>query len=362
MISGILKAYGLDERQCTVEPLTSGLINNTWKITARENQYIFQRINDNVFKQPHQLAENISLLNAYLKDYAPSYLFVAALPSIYNNEIYYDKDHGYFRAFPFIKGSHTINVVTSADQAFEASYQFGNFTKVLSEFNAHKLNITIQNFHNLALRYNQFENALQNGNPMRIKQSAHLISDIKKYSNILSAYEKITKNISVKQRVTHHDTKISNVLFNDQGKGICVIDLDTVMPGYFISDLGDMLRTYLSPANEEEQNFDKIEIREDFFRAVVHGYVSSMGNALTKEEQNLILYSGFFLIYMQAIRFLADYFNNDVYYGARYDEHNFVRAGNQLHLLKKLEEKSSLLEKIIAEELKTASQLFFPES
>jgi hypothetical protein len=125
------------------------------------------------------------------------------------------------------------------------------------------------------------------------------------------------------------------------------------MPGYFISDVGDMMRTYLSPANEEEKDFDKIEVREDFFKAIVNGYLSSMGDELTGEEQGLFLYSGLFLIYMQAIRFLADYFNRDVYYGARYEDQNFVRAGNQLILLKRLDEKTGLLQTIIAKELQT---------
>ena len=144
----------------------------------------------------------------------------------------------------------------------------------------------------------------------------------------------------MKLRVTHHDTKISNVLFDENGKGICVIDLDTIMPGYFISDVGDMFRTYLSPANEEVKDFNAIDVRDDFFRAIVQGYVSTMGTELTEEEKRLILYSGKFIVYMQAMRFLADYCNNDVYYGARYEEQNFVRAGNQLQLLKILTDKT----------------------
>ena len=153
----------------------------------------------------------------------------------------------------------------------------------------------------------------------------------------------------------HHDTKISNVLFDDREKGIAIIDLDTVMPGYFISDVGDMMRTYLSPANEEERDFSKIEIRDDFFRAIVHGYIRSMGEELTEAEHDLILYSGQFIIYMQAIRFLADYCNNDSYYEVKYEDNNLVRAGNQICLLKQLEEKAPVLRAIIRDELQTRS-------
>ena len=351
MISSILKAYGLHEHSFA-EPLVSGLINRTLKITSGGNQYILQRINDNVFKKPYELAENIRMIDEYLTEHCPGYLFVATIPNVNKDEIVFVENEGYYRLFPFIHGSHTINVVSSADQAFEAAIQFGKFTRLLSGFDAKKLHITIPNFHNLTLRYQQFEEALKYGNPARTKQSEPIIVEIKRHIHILTSFEKIQKSSFVKQRVTHHDSKISNVLFDDKGKGICVIDLDTVMPGYFISDVGDMMRTYLSPANEEEKDFNKIEVREDFFRAIVQGYLSNMGDELTTEEHGLILYAGMFLIYMQAIRFLADYLNNDSYYGASYVDHNLVRAGNQICLLKKLEEKSGILQEIISNELK----------
>ncbi len=352
MISSILKTYNISGHSLA-EPLASGLINTTWKITSPENEYILQRVNHNVFKKPYELAENIKMIDEYLAKNSPGYLFVAPVTNAEQQEIVYVEGEGYYRLFPFIKGSHTINVVTSADQAFEAALQFGKFTRLLSSFDSAKLHITIPDFHNLTLRYRQFEDALKFGNTARIKQSESLIDEIKKNVHILNAFEKIRKSAQVKHRVTHHDTKISNVLFDQFGKGICVIDLDTVMPGYFISDVGDMMRTYLSPANEEQKDFTQIGIREDFFRAIVQGYLSNMGDELTGEEQSLILYAGLFLIYMQAIRFLADYFNNDSYYGASYEEQNFVRAGNQVSLLQKLMEKSKKLEEIVAGELKT---------
>lgn len=354
MISSILKAYGI-HKHSLAEPLTSGLINATWKITSGENQYILQRVNHNVFKNPYELAENIKLIDDYLRKHSPGYLFVAPITNVEQQEIVHIEEAGYYRLFPFVSGSHTINVVSSSDQAFEAALQFGKFTRLLSSFDTKKLHITIPDFHNLTLRWKQFEDALQFGNPVRIKQSQLFINEIKKHYHILSSFQKIQKSSHVKQRVTHHDTKISNVLFDDKDKGICVIDLDTVMPGYFISDVGDMMRTYLSPANEEEKDFSKIEVREDFFRAIVQGYLTNMGNELTFEEQGLILYAGSFLIYMQALRFLTDYFNNDSYYGAGYEEHNFVRAGNQLTLLKKLTEKSGALREIVADEIKSRS-------
>jgi Ser/Thr protein kinase RdoA (MazF antagonist) len=297
------------------------------------------------------------MIDNYLKKNSPDYLFVSPIKNRRQEELVHHPVQGYFRLFPFIQGSRTINVVSSPSQAFEAAFQFGKFTRLLAGFDASQLHTTIPDFHNLSLRYQQYENSLKHGNANRVHIARQLIDDLKKYTHILTSFEKIQNNSCVKKRVTHHDTKISNVLFDDGGKGIAIIDLDTVMPGYFISDVGDMMRTYLSPANEEEMDFSKIEIRDDFFRGIVHGYVTSMGDELTEAEHDLILYSGQFIIYMQAIRFLADYCNNDSYYEVKYEDNNLVRAGNQICLLKHLEEKTPVLKDIIEDELNIRSHI-----
>ena len=350
MRSSILMSYGISE-QCLSEPLTNGLINRTWKITDDEDQFILQQINTQVFKNPQDVAANIREINGYLRLHHPEYLFVSPLINADGQDIPYDKEEGYFRLFPFIKGSHSINVVSSAEEAYQAALQFGMFGKLLSGFQVTKLRITIPHFHDLVLRYRQFEESLVKGNKKRIRQAASLIRDLKGRTMIVEQYENLKKDINVKERVTHHDTKISNVLFDNYGKGMCIIDLDTIMPGYFISDFGDMMRTYLSPANEEESDFTKIEVRDDFFRGIVHGYNEAMHSELTDAEKKLITYSGSFLTYMQALRFLTDYFNNDIYYGAKSEEHNLIRADNQVHLLKKMEAKKSLLDTIVSEEM-----------
>jgi hypothetical protein len=136
------------------------------------------------------------------------------------------------------------------------------------------------------------------------------------------------------------------VLFDANNKGICVIDLDTVMPGYFISDVGDMLRTYLSPVSEEETDFSKIEVRDSFYSAIVAGYYAEMKDELTEVEKQHFFYAGEFMIYMQALRFLTDYFNDDRYYGSSYEGHNRNRAENQLVLLDCLMDKKSRLEEL----------------
>lgn len=348
MFQQVFKAFGFFDCTATAVPFGSGLINHTWKMEAAGKHYILQKINEQVFKDPAAIAYNINMTANYLCNYFPAYLFVVPIKTSANDDIFIDEENSCFRLTPFVENSHTIDVVSAPELAYEAAMQFGQFTKLLAGLDVARLKITLPDFHNLSLRYRHFEDALLNGNADRKKQCESLIENIEANKDIVEIYEKIKKSAAFKLRATHHDTKISNVLFDSNNKGLCVIDLDTLMPGYFISDVGDMLRTYLSPVSEEEKDFSKIEIREDYFLAIAKGYLSQLENELTEEEKNHFLYAGKFLIYMQAIRFLTDYLNDDVYYGAKYDDHNFVRAGNQMALLQKLTEKENALQQKVA--------------
>ncbi|MFV0604231.1 MAG: phosphotransferase enzyme family protein [Niabella sp.] len=343
MINEVLNAYGFDNGKYSIERFGSGLINHTWIINNSEQKFILQRINDSVFTQPENIAENLELIDEYLQHKQSNYFFTAPVKTLNGKGLVCIDGVGYYRAFEFVKGSHSIDVVQNPAQAYEAAKQFGRFTNELSGIDIGKLKITIPSFHNLTLRFEQYHQALQHGNTERIKQSAAIIQKLNSYAYIASEYEKIKQMEAFKLRVTHHDTKISNILFDDTGKGICVIDLDTVMPGYFISDVGDMMRTYLSPVSEEEKDFNKIEIRDDFYKAIVQGYLEEMDKTLTNVEKGYFFYAGTFMIYMQALRFLTDHINNDIYYGAKYPNHNFMRAGNQITLLEKLIEKKTVL-------------------
>ncbi|MBL7699022.1 MAG: aminoglycoside phosphotransferase family protein [Chitinophagaceae bacterium] len=341
MLSSILSAYGLQADQCEIHAFGTGLINNTWKITHGNSEYILQRINQNVFRQPPAIARNIRAMADYLGVHSPGYLFVVPLTTIQKTDMVHN-DEGYFRLMPFIKRSRTFDVATTPEIACEAAREFGCFTKNLSGFDASKLEATIPDFHNLTLRYRQFETSLDKGNKTRIGEAKDAVSFLLGRKDIVTEFEKIRNDDNFKIRVTHHDTKISNVLFDDNGNGICVIDLDTTMPGYFISDVGDMMRTYLSPLSEEEKDFSGIEVRDEYFLAIAKGYLQEMSEELTESELDHFVYSGEFMIYMQAVRFLTDYFNDDVYYGSKYEGHNFVRAQNQITLLKRYQEKAPL--------------------
>lgn len=348
MLQRVFHAFGLTAHTSKAVPFGSGLINHTWKVNSNGKIYILQRINQQVFKKPADITYNISAIAEYLHDHYPGYLFIAPERSLMQEGHFFDEENGYFRLSKFVENSHTIDAVSEPQQAYEAAAQFGRFTKLLAGFDAGKLKITLPNFHNLGLRFWQFEQSLANGNIGRIEASRQLIETIIANRFIVELFEKIKTDLHFKLRTAHHDTKISNVLFNENNKGICVIDLDTLMPGYFISDVGDMMRTYLSPVTEEEKDFSKIVIREDFFKAIAEGYLGEMGSELTAMEKEHFVYAGKFMIYMQAIRFITDYINNDEYYGAKYEGHNLVRAANQLTLLQKLTEKENSLQKLIS--------------
>lgn len=343
MMRSVLPAFGLNEKTLLVKSFGNGLINHTWKITTKSKQYILQKVNHSVFQKPDSIAQNIRLIAGYLAVHFPGYLFVAPLLSSEGKEMVHVKEEGFFRMFPFIADSYSIDVVKTAEQAYEAATQFGKFTRLLSDFDVSQLKVTIPHFHDLGLRYQQFLQALEKGNNKRIDESNALIKMLIKHSDIVTEYNSIKSNSEFKLRVTHHDTKISNVLLDSENKGICVIDLDTVMPGYFISDVGDMMRTYLSPVSEEEKDFNKIEVRNEFYKAIVQGYYTQMKDVLTEAEKKSFFYAGKFMIYMQALRFLTDHLNDDIYYAAKYPGQNLIRANNQAVLLKCLLEKESQL-------------------
>ncbi len=347
-MQAILSGYGLNEHEVDVKPFGTGLINHTWRVSSDKEDLILQKINTSVFRKPEGIAKNIRLISEYLAQHYPDYLFVTPRSTSGNDDMLFVDGEGYFRVFRFIQDSHSIDVVSTPRQAYEAARQFGRFTRLLAGFPAQELAITLPDFHNLSLRYKQFNAALLTGQPGRLDEAKNLVDYLQSQEAIVQRYRAIQEDPNFLIRVTHHDTKISNVLFDNADAGLCVIDLDTVMPGYFISDAGDMMRTYLSPVNEEEKDFSRISIRTEYFRAICEGYLSEMSGELSAAEKQALVFAGKFMIYMQALRFLTDHLLGDVYYGAAYAGHNLVRAGNQVTLLQRLVEKEEELEEIVA--------------
>lgn len=345
----ILSLYGIQPLKSNIQLFGDGLINSTWKVTTKSSAYILQKVNESVFKKPQYIDENIAKLSSFLKDKYPGYLFVSPIAGLDGKSLI-ETSSGFYRLFPFIANSHSLNVLTKKEEAFEAAKQFGLFSRLLNDFEVDQLALTLPDFHNLSLRFNQFLLACEDADSERKQQAKNGIFFLLDHKDIVQTYQNLIKDEDIPQRVIHHDTKINNVLFDPQNKGICVIDLDTVMPGYFISDVGDMMRTYLSSANEEETDLNKINIRVAFFRAIYDGYMQEMSGVLTEKEKSYFIYAGKFIIYMQALRFLTDYLQHDIYYGEKYKNQNLNRALNQITLLKRYLEAEPRLERIIRNE------------
>jgi Ser/Thr protein kinase RdoA (MazF antagonist) len=348
----ILKNFGLKKDEYQAEKYGSGLINRTFRLQHlygnSDKDYIIQRINTEVFQDPWTLAQNHRLAADYLAEHSPDYLFPAPVQTISGNDLL-EWNREYWRMLPFVGHTISMNEADKPEQAYEAARQFGMLARKLSGIDPDKFRPTIPDFHNLSLRQRHFQKVISEAESKRKEQASELIEAFQGYAEIPATYGNLKTDPDFPDRLMHHDTKINNVLFDEKTyKGVCVIDLDTLMPGKIISDLGDMIRTYVSPVSEEETDFSKIEIREPYYNALMKGYLSELSDYLTKTEKNALFYAGDFMIYMQGIRFLTDYLNGDVYYSTQYPLHNFNRAKNQLVLLEKMHEKEDVLRKIIS--------------
>lgn len=303
-------------------PIGNGHINKTYKA----GPYILQKINTNVFKDPGIIASNLEHVRQHLALYHPDYLFIAPIKNVE-----YGGEH--WRLYPYIENTYTIDEATGVDQAYKAAKAFGRFGHLLRGCDLSKFKPTIQRFHDLDLRYDQFQQALASATPERKSIASKDIGTAISFRKFVDHFNSIIASKTLKPGIFHNDTKINNVLFDQQGHALAVIDLDTVMEGYFIYDLGDLVRTLVSPVSEEEKDLDKIVVRKEFYDAVVEGYLSEMNDV----DVSLASFAGTMMTYIMALRFLADYLRGNTYYHVTYEDQNLVRARNQLRLVELLQ-------------------------
>ncbi len=325
----------------------SGHINATFLVEAEDGQkFVLQKINTAIFLVD-AIANNLRLAARHLAKHHPDYLFVGPIPTQMSDEVF-DLDGESWRLTPFLRNSTSINEATTPQQAYEAARQFGLLARNLDGLDMSRFEATIPDFHNLSFRYRQFQEALDQTTSERKKAAQEVVDYFLDKKEIVANYESLLQDPDFPDRLMHHDTKINNVLLDtDTQRGLAVCDLDTLMPGKIISDLGDMVRTYVSPVSEESTDFEKVVVREEYYQALVEGYLSEMKAVLTETEKSAIFFSGLFLVYMQGIRFLADYLNGNVYYPVKYPDHNLDRARNQMVLLQDLYAKEEGLRGII---------------
>lgn len=332
--------------------LASGHINDTYLIETIEKPYfVLQRINHGVFKDVPGLIENKVAVSNHIKKKLENksrkkrergvLSFVRA-----NNGKAYCKDIDgcYWNLMYFIDDSVTYDIVTNEEVAYEGGKIVGKFLTLTSDFDANKLVEVIPNFHDMSFRYGQFSSALQSASKERLFKASKYIDEVIDYKEEMHILQSLKESGAIKERVTHNDTKISNVLFNKNNKGICVIDTDTVMPGILHYDFGDAIRTICNTAAEDETNLDLVEFNVKYYKAYKKGFLKHMESSISPLESEYLLLGAKTMIYIMALRFLTDYLNGDVYYKTKYPEHNLDRAKNQFKLLESLTEQTSKIE------------------
>ena len=327
--------------------LASGHINDTYLIkTKTKPYYVLQRINHGVFPDVPGLIENKVAISQHIKDklqhLSPKKQKRRILKffKTKTGASYYKGDEGnYWNLMQFIDKSVTHMTVPNVEVAYEGGRLLGQFLTLTSDFDASTLTEVIPNFHDMPFRYSQFEEALKSASKERLEKAKPCIELVENSREEMHILQKLKESGEIKLRVTHNDTKISNVLFNKKEKGLCLIDLDTVMPGIVHYDFGDAIRTSCNTAAEDETNLDLVEFNLDYYNAFKKGFLKKMGKSLSEIELKYLPLGAKTMIFIIGLRFLTDYLNGDIYFKTKYADHNLNRAKNQFKLLQSLSEK-----------------------
>jgi len=349
----ISSAFNIEGNFLSCRPYGSGHINDTFLIefTGLKKRFIFQRINRYVFKEPEKLMENISRVLEHLAKFKESSDERSCLNLIHtkgNKNFYIDENGDYWRCYIFIEGAATYDKLEKPEQAYFAAKAFGKFQKQLSSLGGKRLHDTIPDFHNTPKRLSRFLEVLQKDSLNRAKFAKEEIDFILKRENLANFIEERRKTGEIPEIITHNDTKINNVMLDlKTGEGVCVIDLDTVMPGVALYDFGDMVRTSAASSMEDEKNLSSVKIRTDIFEELVKGYIEGRGGTLNELEMEMMPISGRVITFETGIRFLTDFLEGDIYFKIKRDNHNLDRAKVQFKLVQSLEEEEEKMNKIL---------------
>lgn len=335
------------------EPYGSGHINDTYCVVFDQGgtrvRYIFQRINHKVFKDPVALMDNIYRVTAHLGEKMagqgdPSRRTLTTLLTREGQRVLVDENGNYWRAYLFVEKARTYDSVQSPQQAFEGAKAYGNFQKMLADLPAPRLHDTIPDFHHTPKRFAALEKAIAADATNR----AALARPEIEFALSRTRMTRALLDAKLPERVTHNDTKFNNVMLDDAtGEGICVIDLDTVMPGLALYDFGDMVRTTTSPVKEDELDVSKVTMQFPMYEALVRGYLSSASGFLTKAEKQFLAFSGKLITFEIGIRFLADFLAGDVYFKVHRDQHNLQRCRTQFKLVESIEQQEAQMNKLV---------------
>ncbi len=340
--------FALTGTVLSITPYGNGHINGTYLLVTTQKRYILQALNTQVFPHPDYVMENIEKVTNHLSTKCCDPRRVLTLVRTHTGAPYYiDALGNFFRVYIFVEDSVCIETPQSAGEFYQCALAFGEFQRQLTDFAADTLRETIPNFHNTPKRYSDFLNAVQQDTCGRAKEVQKEIDFICAradfYSTLLDAYNQGILPL----RVTHNDTKCNNVLLDAKTReGLCVIDLDTVMPGFSVTDFGDSIRFGANTAAEDEKDLSKVALNMELYTAYVQGFLKGCGGLLTKAEVELLPEGAKMMTMECGMRFLADYLQGDVYFRTAYPEHNLVRCRTQLALTAAMEQNWDAMKKV----------------
>lgn len=332
------------------EELRNGHINTTYRACYRsedghEDRYILQRINEYVFKDPAQVMRNVEKVTRHItwkllrrrRDAAGQTLNLFPARGG-RNYIVLPDEGGMWRCYNNIEGTHTYDVVENTRQAYQAGFAFGSFQDLICDMNPEDIRESIPDFHNTPKRYADLLKSVEADTHGRAANCQEELELLKKWENRFSRITDMLASGELPTRITHNDTKINNVMLDeDTDNAVCVIDLDTVMPGTVLYDFGDMVRTATCMAKEDEEDLSKVRMEMPFFESLAEGYLDAAHDFLTTKEVEYMPFAGWLITTEIGIRFLTDYLDGDLYFRTEKPEHNLIRARNQFKLAQSID-------------------------
>jgi hypothetical protein len=357
-LSEIVKNFRVNRDIKYIKPFGNGHINDTFLVKSAEKfqDFILQRKNHLIFKDIEGMMSNIVMITSHIKAQLERQgtrdigRRVIEHYQTTDNKYYFLDDTGnYWTLFNFITDSISIEKIDKPEQAYFTGAAFGRFQKQLSEINASELHETIKNFHNIYFRLENFENAIKKDCQNRLKDVKEWVNELLEQAEEMKTLQKLSDKNQLPLRITHNDTKINNILFDkNTGETLCIIDLDTVMPGLVHFDFGDAMRSGASTVAEDEKELSLVDFKLPIYENFGAGFLSETKSVLTELEKQYLPHSVHFMTYIMALRFMTDYLDGDVYYKITYPQHNLDRSKNQLVLIRKIKEKTRQMEEIIA--------------
>ncbi|MCI6091970.1 aminoglycoside phosphotransferase family protein [bacterium] len=344
----------IDER-----PYGSGHINDTYLLTFEIAEMgtikvILQRMNKNIFTKPIELMENILNVTSYLRKKIienggnPDRETLNVIRTVDNMPYFVDSEGEYWRSYKFITDATSYDQVESPEDFYQSAVAFGNFQRLLAEYPAETLHETIEGFHDTKARFQVFKKAVEDDVCGRAASVQKEIQFVLEHEHLANVFADLLEKKEIPLRVTHNDTKLNNIMIdNKTRKGICVIDLDTVMPGLAMNDFGDSIRFGASTATEDEQDLSKVSCDMELFDLYAKGFIEGCGGKLTEKEIDLMPTGAMVMTFECGMRFLTDYLQGDTYFKIHRENHNLDRCRTQFKLVKDMEAKWDTMREII---------------